>query len=122
VTRRGHREGSTAPDPATISDVRLMIERGDFGRTVPIKPSNPVRVRVPTPDKQKLIRVMRRHAADRAPSPSPQGCLEFYISCMRREIGKQELEAARAAKRIERYRECIAVAQEAIKELDAEEA
>lgn len=95
----------------------------DVKRNLKIEnPMKKVRVRVPLPEKDKLISNCKYFAEHHhIPNRTTQDELRFYVQCRLREIEKQKLEIAKSEKRIERYKRCIKIAEEAIVELDLKE-
>ena len=78
-----------------------------------------VRIRLPLPQKDKLIENMTyvaKHSHD--PGRTAQDELRIYIKCREEEIQQHNLEIQKSKKRIERLIECIKIAEDAIKEIN----
>ena len=75
-----------------------------------------VYIRVPLPNKEKLLSLCKSIAQQTNRTTQEQ--LKFYIKCVLEEIEKQMLEIKKSKKRIERYRQCIKIAEDIIAELN----
>lgn len=71
-----------------------------------------VRVNVPRPKPDRLVENSRWLASQGACDGTTEGNLAYYIKCREAEISEQVLEIRKAALRIERQLECIAIARQ----------
>jgi hypothetical protein len=97
-------------EESDVVEFRLVVGGNTF--THREEDARAVRVNVPRPEPDRLVENSKWLASQGACDGTTEGNLAYYIECREAEISEQVLEIRKAALRIERQLECIAIARQ----------